>query len=199
MTEPPDLAESLVSLLVPARTRDSVVGDLLEEYREQASRHGARAADAWYWRQTVGFLWSASAWCGVGIGTTLTARMMIDVLAPSNQLHDRALVTTLVAMAIFAAFGFRLGYATRRVPGAVIMAVAASAIATIGALAATLLAMGVASALVHPGADAWAGLYEGLDIPGPIIAVVGTALASLGASIGLLVTGWSGPRASIRT
>jgi hypothetical protein len=111
--------------------------------------------------------------------------MLIDVLnpLPGTELATRAAVTTYVAMAIFAIAGFRIAWRTRRIGAAAVMAVAASVIGSAMALATTLLTMGVADVAIHPGADAWAGLREGLDIPVPVIALVGVALASAGGAI----------------
>jgi putative ABC transport system permease protein len=52
---PPRLAEWIVERSLPAdpAERDAVLGDLAEEYAEQAARAGAGRAGAWYWRQTL--------------------------------------------------------------------------------------------------------------------------------------------------
>ena len=52
MTAPPRLAIWLLSRTVPAGCRDAVLGDLEEEFVEQAlPRLGARRARLWFWRQ----------------------------------------------------------------------------------------------------------------------------------------------------
>ena len=90
-----------MSLFVPARTRDSVVGDLLEEYRDtQVPSRGESGADVWYCRQALAFVWTASAPAGFAVAGTLTVRMLTDVLAPSAQLSGRAWITTLLGMGI---------------------------------------------------------------------------------------------------
>ena len=54
---PPRLIEKLLLLLLPARDRESISGDLLEEYREeQLPRHGLLRANLWYLRQAVSFM-----------------------------------------------------------------------------------------------------------------------------------------------
>src|SRR4029079_11230800 len=51
---PPTLAERLVAATVgDASWRDSILGDLREEFRLMAQRHGSRAARRWYWRHAV--------------------------------------------------------------------------------------------------------------------------------------------------
>src|SRR5262245_52966605 len=102
---PPGWAQTLVSVLVPAKTRESVVGDLLEEYRnDRVPARGAADAGRWYVRQALGFLWSASLPVALATSGNLSARLLLDiVMTPTaRDLHDRAWITTVVAMAIFA-------------------------------------------------------------------------------------------------
>lgn len=62
MPNPPELAELLLHALLPADTRESVSGDLLEEYREsRVPAAGKLRADLWYWRQVAG-LWMRAYW-----------------------------------------------------------------------------------------------------------------------------------------
>ncbi|MEO6235481.1 MAG: permease prefix domain 2-containing transporter [Vicinamibacterales bacterium] len=62
MPNPPDVAELLLNALMPVDTRESVSGDLLEEYREsRVPASGELRADLWYWRQ-VGGLWMRTYW-----------------------------------------------------------------------------------------------------------------------------------------
>ncbi len=50
---PSCMAVWLVNLCAPTREAESMVGDLLEEFSQLASRSGASFARRWYWRQTV--------------------------------------------------------------------------------------------------------------------------------------------------
>ena len=52
---PPRLAEWIVERSLPAdpAERDAILGDLAEEYAEQAVLAGGGRASAWYWRQTL--------------------------------------------------------------------------------------------------------------------------------------------------
>jgi putative ABC transport system permease protein len=51
---PPPIAERLLALLVrDAEWRDSIVGDLREEFADLRAANGYRAARRWYWRQAV--------------------------------------------------------------------------------------------------------------------------------------------------
>jgi len=61
---PPQWLERALLLLVPARDRETISGDLLEEYREeQLPRSGRLQADVWYLRQCVSFA-SIRLWGG---------------------------------------------------------------------------------------------------------------------------------------
>lgn len=62
---PPRLAERILSAVVPDREwRDSIVGDLREEFADLTARHGRQTARRWYWRQAL----------AIG-GRTLAARL----------------------------------------------------------------------------------------------------------------------------
>jgi CDP-diglyceride synthetase len=50
---PPRIALWLVSLFAPTEEAESILGDLLEEYSDLASRSGDRFARSWFWRQAV--------------------------------------------------------------------------------------------------------------------------------------------------
>lgn len=54
---PPRWLERALALLLSPRDRETIPGDLLEEYRdEQAPRLGALGANLWYLRQSISFL-----------------------------------------------------------------------------------------------------------------------------------------------
>jgi hypothetical protein len=72
----------------------------------------------------------------------------------------------------------------------VVTALAATVVGTVVAYAGTFGSMIAAQVFVHPGAAAWAGLREGLDVPAPFIGVIGTVLASLGALFGRAFPEW---------
>jgi hypothetical protein len=62
MPNPPEAAELILRAILPVATRESVSGDLLEEYREsRVPASGRFRADLWYWRQ-VGGMWLRAYW-----------------------------------------------------------------------------------------------------------------------------------------
>jgi len=65
MPNPPALPQALLHLVLPVETRESVVGDLLEEYRDSRfPSMGRFRANLWYWRQVSGF-WLRAYWAFV--------------------------------------------------------------------------------------------------------------------------------------
>lgn len=62
MPNPPEVAELILRGLLPCDMRETVSGDLLEEYREsRVPAMGEFVADLWYWRQ-VGGMWLRAYW-----------------------------------------------------------------------------------------------------------------------------------------
>jgi hypothetical protein len=62
MSNPPAVPQALLGLLLRANARETVCGDLLEEYREaRVPALGPLRADLWYWRQ-VGGIWLRAYW-----------------------------------------------------------------------------------------------------------------------------------------
>jgi hypothetical protein len=51
--QPPRIAIWLINLFTAAEEAESILGDLLEEYSQLASKSGVAFARRWYWRQTV--------------------------------------------------------------------------------------------------------------------------------------------------
>jgi len=51
--QPPRVAAWLINLFTRDVEGESIIGDLLEEYSDLASKSGTAVARSWYWRQTV--------------------------------------------------------------------------------------------------------------------------------------------------
>jgi hypothetical protein len=185
---------------VPARGRDGVLGDLLEEYSEaQLPARGARGADMWYLRQTFGFLWRWCLPCGLLVSAILIARDVYDLSFPTADFRTRAAVTTYASISVFAMGGFVAAWRSRRVlSGSVMGAVAAlitCAIASLYALTAGAMLLNAASS-ANP--QAYAALVETNDLPVIPIVILGVLAGSVGGAIGRLFTGSSGSRAAAR-
>ena len=104
---PPRWAEFVLRLHLAPRYRQTVSGDLLEEYRERIHpERGQRRADLWYIGQVAGFTWRENrAWACL-LGGAFVARTALDWLAPTTDFHARSTVSTMMSAAIFVSAGF---------------------------------------------------------------------------------------------
>ena len=107
---PPAWAESVLRLLLPPRNRDSVSGDLLEEYRDVVvPSRGVLRAKLWYVRQLVSFvtvtsvgrasidwmkedvmferLWRVTLVCSLLVAAVLLTRFLFDVIDPVDPVE----------------------------------------------------------------------------------------------------------------
>src|SRR5579871_33244 len=79
---PPRGSEWLLRLVLSARDRDTVSGDLLEEYRETiVPARGDAAARRWYRRQVAGIVWRSTRTpivAGVLLGAVLGGGILVD-------------------------------------------------------------------------------------------------------------------------
>ena len=141
---PPAWAEAILRLFLKPEDRDSVSGDLLEEYRETV--HAGRdrvAADHWYVRQVAGFLWRATWGWAALIAVLTLGRFALDVFVPPASFSTRAMVTTYSHMAIFTAVGFRAAWRGRSLSEAVAAVLGAQLIAIPIIFGATLVFLGI--------------------------------------------------------
>ncbi len=79
---PPRWAESLLRILLSSKDRDSVSGDLLEEYRESIVPSLGGGADRWYVRQVFGYVVRAAWMWGALVAAILVTRDLLDMLLP---------------------------------------------------------------------------------------------------------------------
>jgi hypothetical protein len=141
-TLPPRWAESLLRILLPSKDRDSISGDLLEEYRESIVPALGHKADRWYLGQVFGLLWPASWFWGVAVGAILVGRNLLDALAPVTYtrgvFHPRATIMSevLIATYFLAAFWstWRLGHLRSGVVVAFVTALSGAALTSAGAV-----------------------------------------------------------------
>jgi len=186
LPQPPAWAELLVTLFAPARRQDSVVGDLLEEYREvQLPRHGAAAADRWFARHALGFLWRVALPWAAALSLQFVVRDVIDVLVPtSDNFHFRSAVSTYIGMGTYATAGLITGWRCGRIVAgiavSVFMTAVVMAVSIVEALTlSVLLWVGFLQAAAMPGE-----LSEVLDVPLLPMLLIGVPLALIGAAIG---------------
>lgn len=104
---PPRWAEAALRLLLAPRDRETVSGDLLEEYREIIHpARGRRGADLWYVTQVVGFAWRNNRLWAVLFSAAFVARTALDWLVPTADFHVRATTSTALAIGILLCAGF---------------------------------------------------------------------------------------------
>ena len=182
---PPRWAEALLCVLLKPEDRDSVSGDLLEEYRDTIVPRRGRAADWWYLRQVAWYLLRASWLWGTVMGSALVIRYLFDTLVPPADYRIRASVLSWTLLAVCLLASFITTRRTRSMPAGVL---ASSTAATIGALL-SIVGTALMLAAWHDPATLgeWrrsGGLDEAfVDVPLKIIAfgiVMGMAGAVLG-------------------
>lgn len=182
---PPRWAETVLRLLLAPKDRESVSGDLLEEYRDTIVPTLGPAADRWYVRQMGSFLLRASWTWGAILGAALVIRYLFDTLAPPTDYKMRATALTYTIMTACLLAGFSGAWRTRSMRAGVLTSLSA---ATMGALF-SIVGTGLMLAIWHDPAtlDAWrrsGGVDEAfIDVPLKLIAL-GSPIGTLGAVVG---------------
>ena len=193
---PPRWAETLLRLVLDSRDRDTVSGDLLEEFRESIRpTRGPSAADGWYIRQVMGFVVRSNVVPALLFGGAFVARDALDWLQPPADFHTRSLISTLVATSILLVCGFFASWKS-----GTILAGGLSGLVTT-ALAALLSSIGALSLLAiwHDPTTLQAiegsgGLSEVFSLPVMLI-FPGVLLGTIGGVIGTVVR-WGVRRSS---
>ena len=108
-TLPPRWAESLLRMFLAPHDRDSVSGDLLEEYRESILAERGAGANRWYARQVGWYVPRATGPWAALVGGILVGRYLLDTLAPVHYIrgvaHPRATIMSWMLIAIYALSG----------------------------------------------------------------------------------------------
>lgn len=183
---PPAWAELLVTLFAPARRQDSVVGDLLEEYREvQLPLHDRRAADRWFGRHALGFLWRVAMPWAIVLWLQFAVRDVIDTMVPTtDNFHFRSVVSTYLGFGTYATAGLVTGWRCGRVVAGIAVSVFMTVVVTALSIVEALSVAALLSAGVLHAAATYGGLGEALDIPLLPMLLVGVPLSLVGAAIG---------------
>jgi hypothetical protein len=138
---PPRWADAILRAILAPCDRDSVSGDLLEEYRQNVLRgRGRLRAWAWYLGQVAGFVWRAAGLWSVLLAASIVGRDMLDWwLSPTDDFYARSIVSTGVAVALFTSAGLLSAWRSRSVMagalGGVMMGAIAAAIINLVSLA----------------------------------------------------------------
>ena len=182
---PPQWAEALLRLILKPRDRESVSGDLLEEYRDTIVLTRGPAADRWYVWQVGLFLLRMSWGWGAVLGAALVIRYLFDTLVPVADYRMRATTLTYTIIGACLLAGFSTAWRRRSIRAGLLTSFSA---ATIGALL-SIVGTGAMLAIWHDPAtlNEWrnsGGLDEAfIDVPLKVVAI-GAALGSVGALLG---------------
>jgi len=165
-TLPPSWAESLLRLILRKEDRDSVSGDLLEEYREAIVPVLGAKANRWYIRQVAGYVLRATWAWGVLVAAICVWRYLLDTLAPIHYtpgvIAFRSAVMSWALMATFSGCGAWHAWRTGHLRAGVLLALIAATLGGYLGMAGTLISL----AISH-GPETWAaiegsgGLFEG--------------------------------------
>ena len=182
---PPQWAEALLRLILKPKDRESVSGDLLEEYRDTIVLTRGPAADRWYVWQVGLFLLRMSWGWGAVLGAALVIRYLFDTLVPVADYRIRATTLTYTIIGACLLAGYSTAWRRRSIRAGLLTSFSA---ATIGALL-SIVGTGAMLAIWHDPAtlNAWrnsGGLDEAfIDVPLKVVAI-GAALGSVGALLG---------------
>jgi hypothetical protein len=187
---PPWWAEALLRALLPARDRETVPGDLLEEYRESvALLRGRLIANRWYVRQVASVIVRRQTMWAVLFSITLVARVAVDAFVPTDNFSTRAVFTTYVTVNIWLSAGFACGWRTASLKGSVVGGGLTAVLACLLVYAGTAAILGVI--MVSGNDAAWASIQRSGGaaemILLPVMTVIpATVLATIGGAAALL-------------
>ena len=193
---PPQWAEWLLRVTLKRADRESVSGDLLEEYRDTVvPARGQSAADVWYLRQAAGFMWRATwVWAVLFSGANVI-RQAVDLFIPTHEFHVRSFWTTYTAVALLAATSFWSAWRSGSFVAGIVVTIVMTQIAAVLSVTGVtlLLAIWHDPATLKAAADS-GGIGEAYVLPFMMIVpalIVGTVAAAVGSVSGRLL--WRRP------
>ena len=131
-TYPPRWAEAILRRMLAPRDRETVSGDLLEEYREHVlPERGCRTADRWYIVQVGGFVWCSAGMWAVLFSASFVARNAFDWFVPPRSFYARSLITTWVAIGLFGGATFSNAWRARSIRAALVTAAAMTIVSAV--------------------------------------------------------------------
>lgn len=137
---PPRWAESLLRMMLKPGDRDSISGDLLEEYRESIVPTLGAAANRWYGRQVAWYVLRPIVPWAVLVGGILVGRYLLDTLAPVQYTrgvaHPRSTIMSWALIVTYALSGcwhtWRAGKLRSGMLAALLTAVLGGALSSVG-------------------------------------------------------------------
>lgn len=183
---PPLWADFVLRRLVLARQdRDTVSGDLLEEYRDViVPERGERRANRWYVVQVAGYIARGHLVWAILFAGAFLARQAYDVFVPTTEFSVRSAVTTYTAIALLLGGGFWAAWRSGSMLAGPLAGIAITSMAAVISIAGG----GVLLALRHDSAtlsaiDNSGGVAEMFVLP--IVAIgLGLILGTIGGAAG---------------
>lgn len=185
---PPRWAEGLLRMMLAPRDRETVSGDLLEQYRDSVwPTRGQLRANLWYAGQVADFARRSHLGGALAISGLFVGRTALDWLVPTQDFALRAAASTYLSACVFLLAGVVASWRSRTIEAGIVAGAATAVMAAVLSVSCT----GALLALAH-GPDTMAamagsgGLEEAfilpimLVVPGTVIGTVGAVAAALG-------------------
>ena len=137
-TRPPRWAEALFQMLLPVERQESVIGDLIEEYREANVPNGSESrADVWYLGQLAAAFWRIAGFFCIAALLICVARELMDHFVPVAVAgyNERGAVMMPSLVLCYAGAGFWAAWRTGRILSGVLSAIAACIVGWSGTIA----------------------------------------------------------------
>jgi hypothetical protein len=186
---PPEWAEGLLHMVLRRADRESVSGDLLEEYRAAiVPARGECAGDAWYVRQVSWYVWRATWFWALLFGGQFVARGVYDWTVPTHDFHVRAAFSTQFGVVTLLVLALWASWRSGSFAAGPVLAALTSQMAAVFSVSASLLALALLRdsaghldrAIAESGGiEEMYGLPFMMIIPALIIGTVGGAIGSV--------------------
>ena len=182
---PPRIAEAVLRLVLTAHDRDTVSGDLIEEYRECIyPQRGRVRADLWFVIQVAGFLCRDNGLTATLLGASLITRTALDWLVPTVDFHTRSTVSTVMAIGVLLFSGFSAAWRSCSLLAGMVAGITSVAIGALISIAgATWLLIIFHDPITLAAIRRSGGLGEVFTVP-MFLVVPGAALGALGGIVG---------------
>jgi hypothetical protein len=186
---PPAWADTWLRLLLPARDRETVSGDLMEEYRENVRPKSSKlAADAWYLGQVSRFAWRQALW-SVVLAAIFEGRTAFDWFVPTTNFKPRSDLTTYMMISTLLVIGASSAMRTRSFKAGVVSTLSALiGSAVICSAVTSLMYWSWRSPALLVAIQQSGGLAEVFTLPIFVI-VPGTVVGAIGASVASMTRG----------
>jgi hypothetical protein len=188
---PPRWAESLLRTILKSEDRESISGDLLEEYRQSIVPARGAKANRWYIRQVGWYVLRATwAWSAL-VGAICIWRYLLDTLAPIHYTPGvialRSSIMSWAFLATFSGCGAWHAWRTRHLHAGVLLALIASILGGYLGMAGTLISLAISHGPETLAAiEGSGGLFEGFPGAPVQLGILGSIASIPGALAGFI-------------